>query len=96
MTAENFCYWLQGWFELNTTIDHRSGATKETLDMMKSHLDLVFNKVTDKTPETKFSTLTGIINYGGLGWEPDYYKLFQVASETFTPPTPKKEETLYC
>jgi len=42
MTPENFCYWLQGWFELNQTIDHREGATQETLEMIKRHLDLVF------------------------------------------------------
>lgn len=45
MTPENFCYWLNGWFELNQTIDHRKGATPETMEMIKNHLDLVFNKV---------------------------------------------------
>lgn len=42
MTSENFCYWLQGWFELNSTIDHREGATVETLEMIKAHLNMVF------------------------------------------------------
>jgi len=42
MTSENFCYWLQGWFELNGTIDHRDGATPETLKMIKNHLNMVF------------------------------------------------------
>lgn len=42
MTPENFCYWLQGWFELNETIDHREGATVETIDIIKNHLALVF------------------------------------------------------
>lgn len=46
MTPENFCYWLQGWFELNQTIDHRDGATPETIDMIRDHLTLVFDKVT--------------------------------------------------
>jgi hypothetical protein len=42
MTPENFCYWLQGWFELNETIDHREGATPETIATIKNHLNLVF------------------------------------------------------
>ena len=48
MTPENFVYWLQGWFELNKTIDHRAGATPETLQVIEDHLKLVFDK---KTPD---------------------------------------------
>ena len=44
MTPENFCYWLNGWFELNKTIDHRDGATKETLEVIQKHLALVMNR----------------------------------------------------
>lgn len=56
MTPENFCYWLQGWFELNQTIDHRNGATPETLQVMQDHLALVFNKVTpERDQETPYS-----------------------------------------
>ncbi len=47
MTSRDFCYWLQGWFELNTTIDHREGATPETLEMIKAHLNLVFKHEID-------------------------------------------------
>ena len=46
MTPEQFCYWLQGWFELNKTIYHREGATPETLKMIEDHLKTVFTKVT--------------------------------------------------
>ena len=46
MTPEQFTYWLQGWFELNKTIDHRAGATPETLKVIEDHLQLVFTKVT--------------------------------------------------
>lgn len=46
MTPEQFCYWLQGWFELNKTIDHREGATPETLKVIEDHLQLVFKKTT--------------------------------------------------
>lgn len=45
MTPENFCYWLQGWFELNQTLYYQ-GATEDTLKMIEDHLKLVFNKVT--------------------------------------------------
>lgn len=50
MTPENFTYWLQGWFELNDTIDHREGASPETLQVIKDHLKLVFDK---QTPDRK-------------------------------------------
>jgi len=42
MSSRDFCYWLQGWFELNATIDHRAGASAETLDVIRNHLSLVF------------------------------------------------------
>ena len=46
MTSEQFCYWLQGYFELKQTIDHREGATPETMKMIEDHLKTVFVKVT--------------------------------------------------
>ena len=51
MTPKEFCIWLQGWFELNDTIDHREGATKETLNLIKEKLDLVLSKKTHKQEE---------------------------------------------
>lgn len=45
MTPENFCYWLQGWFELNRTIDHQEGATQETMKMIETHLGYVFKEI---------------------------------------------------
>lgn len=55
MTSRDFCFWLQGWFELNQTIDHREGATPETLKMIKDHLNLVFYHEIDPSysPNTK-------------------------------------------
>lgn len=50
MSPENFCYWLNGWIELNKTIDHRGGASVETLKVIEDHLNLVFKKETpDRT-----------------------------------------------
>lgn len=46
MTPEQFCYWLQGYFELKQTIDHREGATPATMKMIEDHLKTVFVKVT--------------------------------------------------
>lgn len=50
MTSEQFCYWLQGFFELKKTIDHREGATPETMQMIEDHLQIVFMKVTPSFP----------------------------------------------
>lgn len=38
MTPDNFCYWLQGYFEI---ADPKSLSEKE-LEMIKNHLNLVF------------------------------------------------------
>jgi hypothetical protein len=42
MTPENFCYWLQGHLELSTD-DYLS---KDQLEVIKDHLNLVFKKET--------------------------------------------------
>ena len=67
MTPEQFAYWLQGWFELNKTIDHREGATPETLKMIEDHLDLVFKKVTPNYSLPSIPTELGTHEYN---WEP--------------------------
>lgn len=66
MTSRDFCYWLQGWFELNETIDHREGATPETIDMIKRHLALVFKHELDPSmgDEQKQQELNNI--HGGI------------------------------
>lgn len=42
MTPENFCYWLQGLFELT---DSDTLSTQQ-IQIIKNHLQLVFTKVT--------------------------------------------------
>lgn len=42
MTPENFCYWLQGFAEIQNPIE----ITKEQVQVIKDHLKLVFTKVT--------------------------------------------------
>lgn len=46
MSPENFAYWLQGFFELKKTVDHREGFTPETVKVIEDHLQLVFKKET--------------------------------------------------
>lgn len=42
MSTQDFCFWLQGWFE----IQKPQSITATQLQEIKNHLDLVFNKVT--------------------------------------------------
>lgn len=51
MNELNFCYWLQGFFELKKTIDHREGFSPETVKVIEDHLQLVFKKI---TPQYQF------------------------------------------
>lgn len=44
MTTENFCYWLQGWIELQNP----KNINELQIQEIKNHLDLVFNKMTPK------------------------------------------------
>ena len=44
MTPEQFCYWLQGFIELAG--DDLKKLDEKRIQIIKDHLDLVFNKVT--------------------------------------------------
>lgn len=44
MTARDFCYWLQGYFEL---ADPHGGLTQEQADLIATHLALVFKHEID-------------------------------------------------
>ncbi len=46
MTPENFCYWLQGLFEVGGAESLNSAQTQ----IVKDHLALVFTKVTPQYP----------------------------------------------
>lgn len=45
MTPENFCYWLQGQFELHGT---STGLSKRQAKTIANHLNLVFEHCLDK------------------------------------------------
>lgn len=62
MQSRDFCFWLQGWFELNETIDHRDGASKETLQVIKNHLHMVFKHEIDPSMPDPTGELTAIHN----------------------------------
>lgn len=46
MTAENFCYWLKGYFEINGNQprppEYVDSLNSEQIKMIKQHLDYVF------------------------------------------------------
>jgi len=60
MNTVEFCYWLNGYFELSGS----KKLTEEQVKVVKEHLDLVFEKVTKKTvPE---GTILKSFDTGGL------------------------------
>lgn len=46
MNERDFCYWLQGFFEIVQHIDHRKGLPEEAIQEIKNHLALVLKKET--------------------------------------------------
>lgn len=46
MTPENFCYWVQGYFEIGNIQSLNSAQVQ----IVKDHLALVFKKVTPQYP----------------------------------------------
>jgi hypothetical protein len=46
MTSRDFCYWLQGYFELHQT-DAKTPLTGAQADLIKRHLALVFKHEID-------------------------------------------------
>jgi hypothetical protein len=69
MTAENFCYWLQGFLEISKT----DQITKEQVEEIKNHLALIFTKV---TPDLSTHTVT----CPPIEWNPPVYQTPTVAS----------------
>lgn len=41
MNDRDFCYWLRGFMEMNPELE---SINKEQIEMIKKHLDLVFNQ----------------------------------------------------
>jgi hypothetical protein len=54
MTPKDFCYWLQGYFELE---GGGSALDERKIEIIKDHLKLVFNKETSDVPTDPRYTL---------------------------------------
>lgn len=66
MKTTEFCYWLQGYFELNEDIG-AEGLSKKQVDLIQKHLALVFAHDIDPQagPPSHQKTLNDI--HGDLG-----------------------------
>jgi hypothetical protein len=54
MTSRDFCYWLQGYFELQSNQQRVSSMSLEQVEIIKKHLAMVFKHEIDPshgTPE---------------------------------------------
>ncbi len=72
MTSRDFCYWLQGFFEItdpSLTGGLPSGLSKEQADCVKKHLALVFKHEIDPSmgPKPHQDALDAIHNAGKPG-----------------------------
>lgn len=47
MTSRDFCFWLQGYFEIKETDGEDLVMTKEQIKMVRKHLNLVFKHEID-------------------------------------------------
>lgn len=61
MNADNFCFWLQGFFEMNPEVQE---LNKDQTKMLREHLQLVFNKVTSEYGQNSIDQQ--YCNYGKL------------------------------
>ena len=63
MNTIDFCYWLQGHFELNPD----KPLTPEQTEAIKNHLNLVFKHEIDPLRESQTSTGSSILNQAHSG-----------------------------
>lgn len=68
MTSRDFCYWLQGYFELSGTGGQPLMAGNQ-LEQVKAHLAMVFKHETDPSmgPPQKQEYLSQLHGDGGFG-----------------------------
>lgn len=61
MKSRDFCYWLQGYFELASA----QGLTKEQVDTIKAHLSMVFiHEIDPSFPQHQQQSLNEAHNVG--------------------------------
>ncbi len=65
MKSTEFCYWLQGFFELGA--ESNTGLTPYQVDLIKKHLQLVFvHDIDPSYPKEQQSQLNKIHNNEGM------------------------------
>jgi hypothetical protein len=58
MNTIDFCYWLQGYFEVSGDTE----ISSEKVEIIKNHLDLVFKHEIDPLRESETTTPTEVLN----------------------------------
>jgi hypothetical protein len=58
MNTVDFCYWLQGYFEVSGDTE----ISAEKAEIIKNHLDLVFKHEIDPLRESETTTSTEVLN----------------------------------
>jgi hypothetical protein len=72
MQARDFCYWLQGFFEITEADGHKTNLRDTQVDIIKRHLTMVFAHDIDPKmgdPEHQ-KKLNNIHNWDGKGLRP--------------------------
>ena len=70
MTAIDFCFWLQGYFEMSGS----SELTKEQVKVLKNHLNLVFIHEIDPLREKQTPATAGMLNGTHLDMSPEEFE----------------------
>ena len=58
MNAIDFCFWLQGYFEIHGKAD----VTPEQAEIIKNHLNLVFKHEIDPLRDKQTTTPSSVLN----------------------------------
>lgn len=74
MNERDFCYWLRGFFEIDEASDYpqKQQLTIKQVDMIKEHLELVFEKVTKEHEVTTDTVISPVDQWSYTGM-PDGY-----------------------
>jgi hypothetical protein len=69
MTSRDFCYWLQGFFEIAGAASHDGALTTSQVCMIERHLKLVFKHEIDPSIDKGKEELKKTLDFmhGGLG-----------------------------
>jgi len=72
MTSVNFCYWLQGYFEVSNADNQGVSMTDNQVQMIQNHLNLVFkHEIDPQMGDEKHQTALNQIHSTKLPEEPE-------------------------